>query len=399
MRRMDTATHPRDTITPAAFAVAPELVGTPLAAPWRRGVAMGIDLILAALLASALKAPSILAAAGLSVFLYRWTARKQAASPAARRLWNALRIAGIVLLFGTSIAAFSSLSSRVRERIAGNGEVDEKEATISGKGVKLEGSILEAGITVSDIVRLARAKDEASASAAAERITRRVARAGLSPEEVRDLRVALERPGEIPLSPAAQTALKAALQKLEGEGDSPAAAPPPSPDSLVLALADALRTGTAAEARPLRRQLATTLARDTLEALLSKNQKLSQRVDRLQEENDQLTEEREAADRKFDPIRLIRVLLDDLGIGIGWTALYFTFFTTAWRGRTPGKRLLGIRVIQLDGKPLGWWASFERFGGYAAGFVTGLFGFAQIYWDRNRQAIHDKISETVVIRG
>ena len=29
--------------------------------------------------------------------------------------------------------------------------------------------------------------------------------------------------------------------------------------------------------------------------------------------------------------------------------------------------------------------------------ATGLLGFIQIYWDANRQAIHDKISATVVI--
>ena len=45
-----------------------------------------------------------------------------------------------------------------------------------------------------------------------------------------------------------------------------------------------------------------------------------------------------------------------------------------------------------------WWLSFERAGGYAAGFATGLLGFAQIFWDPNRQAIHDKVSETIVIQ-
>lgn len=59
---------------------------------------------------------------------------------------------------------------------------------------------------------------------------------------------------------------------------------------------------------------------------------------------------------------------------------------------------MGIRIIRLDGQQIGWWAAFERFGGYAAGVATGLLGFAQISWDRNRQAVQDKISETVVIR-
>jgi len=58
---------------------------------------------------------------------------------------------------------------------------------------------------------------------------------------------------------------------------------------------------------------------------------------------------------------------------------------------------LGIRVIQLDGAKISLWAVFGRYGGYAAGFKTGLLGFMQIFWDANRQWIQDKISSTVVI--
>jgi hypothetical protein len=90
--------------------------------------------------------------------------------------------------------------------------------------------------------------------------------------------------------------------------------------------------------------------------------------------------------------------LDDLGIGFGWGALYFTAFTVLGKGQTPGKRLFGARIIRLDGRPVGWWLAFERFGSYFASFSTGMLGFAQIFWDRNRQALHDKAVETVVIR-
>ncbi|MCJ8273987.1 MAG: RDD family protein [Psychrosphaera sp.] len=93
------------------------------------------------------------------------------------------------------------------------------------------------------------------------------------------------------------------------------------------------------------------------------------------------------------------IIVDDLGFGFGWAAFYFTLFTAWWHGQTPGKRIAGIRVIQLDGTRLGLWDSFGRYGGYGAGFATGLLGFFQIYWDTNRQAIQDKISATVVIRG
>jgi len=54
--------------------------------------------------------------------------------------------------------------------------------------------------------------------------------------------------------------------------------------------------------------------------------------------------------------------------------------------------------VRLSGEPLGLWEAFERFGGYAAGLATGLLGFVQLYWDPNRQAIHDRVARTVVVR-
>ncbi|MAG77717.1 MAG: hypothetical protein CL811_13285 [Colwelliaceae bacterium] len=91
------------------------------------------------------------------------------------------------------------------------------------------------------------------------------------------------------------------------------------------------------------------------------------------------------------------IFIDDLGLGFGWAAFYFTVLTSLWRGQTPGKKLMGIRVVQLDGTDLSLWDSFGRYGGYGAGIATGLVGFAQIFWDANRQAIHDKISATIVV--
>mgnify|MGYP003632408644 CR=1 FL=1 len=88
---------------------------------------------------------------------------------------------------------------------------------------------------------------------------------------------------------------------------------------------------------------------------------------------------------------------EELGLGFGWAAFYFSIFTAWWKGQTPGKRLLGMKVIKLDNQPLNLWESFGRYGGYAAGFATGLMGFLQVFWDPNRQAIQDKISETLVI--
>ncbi len=101
--------------------------------------------------------------------------------------------------------------------------------------------------------------------------------------------------------------------------------------------------------------------------------------------------------QSFSLIDSIRNLLGDVGFDFGWAAVYWTLLTGWWNGQTLGKRLFGLRAVQLNGKPFTMWDSFNRCGGYAAGVATGLLGFAQALWDSNRQAIHDKVSFTVVI--
>jgi hypothetical protein len=129
--------------------------------------------------------------------------------------------------------------------------------------------------------------------------------------------------------------------------------------------------------------------------------RLDRRIDALEEQNEELEDE---ADRLRSQVqnpslwRMARATANDFGITIGWVGLYFTLFLAWWGGRTPGKYLLGIRVVRLSGEPLSLWFAFERFGGYAAGLATGLLGFVQLYWDPNRQAIHDRVARTVVIR-
>ena len=82
----------------------------------------------------------------------------------------------------------------------------------------------------------------------------------------------------------------------------------------------------------------------------------------------------------------------------GIAALYFTFFTAKKRTATPGKWLMGIRVLKLDGRPLTTWESFERFGGYFASVGTLALGLLDFWRDKNRRLAHDRISNTVVVR-
>ena len=89
--------------------------------------------------------------------------------------------------------------------------------------------------------------------------------------------------------------------------------------------------------------------------------------------------------------------LHRLGLRFGWAIAYFSLLPFWWKGQTVGKRLFGLRVVELTGKPLGLMTCFGRYGGYAAGLATGGMGFLQILWDPNRQAVEDKLAHTVVV--
>jgi hypothetical protein len=89
--------------------------------------------------------------------------------------------------------------------------------------------------------------------------------------------------------------------------------------------------------------------------------------------------------------------LDSVGLGYGGALLYFTLVPLWWPGQTVGKRLLGLRVVELSGAPMTAVLAFKRFGGYIAGLATGGAGLAQVMWDPNAQGLHDRAARTLVL--
>lgn len=85
-------------------------------------------------------------------------------------------------------------------------------------------------------------------------------------------------------------------------------------------------------------------------------------------------------------------------VGFGITVAYFGLVTWLWRGRTPGKRLMKIRVVSLSHEKITLWQSVERALGYGASALEAGFGFFQVFLHANRQAVHDRIAETVVVQ-
>ncbi len=79
----------------------------------------------------------------------------------------------------------------------------------------------------------------------------------------------------------------------------------------------------------------------------------------------------------------------------------YAYFILFYRfgGRPPGKRLFGLKVIDLHGKPnLGWYQAFERTHGYAASTLAASLGFLQVLWDHEGLTMHDRLAGTTVVR-
>lgn len=99
----------------------------------------------------------------------------------------------------------------------------------------------------------------------------------------------------------------------------------------------------------------------------------------------------------FDEDRIMGVLGPYYLFSTIITILYFTYFHGSI-GQTPGKMLCGLKVVRVDGEPLGFARALLRWAGYLPSSLVFGLGFLWIAWDRNKQAWHDKIAGTRVIR-
>jgi uncharacterized RDD family membrane protein YckC len=83
---------------------------------------------------------------------------------------------------------------------------------------------------------------------------------------------------------------------------------------------------------------------------------------------------------------------------LAWLVVYAGLSVWWSNGLTVGKRLLGIRVVSLKQKKITLWQSVERSLGYGASALEGGFGFIQYFIHHNRQCVHDRIAETIVVK-
>jgi hypothetical protein len=378
------AERTNERITQEAFSVSAELIGLPLAGPWRRLGAIAIDLAIVGLLVN-MGGAVLLGLALVWVFL-RLSARA-ATGGSGRVMRLALRGFAVVLLFSLGLKVWRGAEAKAT-KLASAALVD----AAAGSGKKA--GPLRAGLSMgTGFIALENADDQDDARPVARDLVRSMRDLGMKDGEIRS---ALDDFGQ---KHPGQPWMPGLLREMaDSVGVKQTAAPRPlNVDSVALAYAAAVRKHDSAGVHTLAPVLGSALVADSLKALHTSVARLTGDRTGLRHDLAEAKKDAESLE-EMGLLHLIARVADELGIGFGWTGLYFTAFLALWKGQTPGKRLLGLRVMRLDGEKIGLWAAFERFGGYAASIFTGLLGFAQIFWDKNRMALHDKISETVVVR-
>ena len=99
---------------------------------------------------------------------------------------------------------------------------------------------------------------------------------------------------------------------------------------------------------------------------------------------------------------LLDIPLSIVTLGIGWLIWNIVVMT---KGQNPGKQLVGMYIINSKGEPIGFWhqallralVGMYVLGGMTLGVYT-IVDFLWPLWDRNNQALHDKVAGTFVVR-
>ncbi len=92
-----------------------------------------------------------------------------------------------------------------------------------------------------------------------------------------------------------------------------------------------------------------------------------------------------------------------LAVFLIWSS-YFVLFEWVWRGQTPGKRWLKLRVIREDGRPVTFWEAaarnllriFDMMPWLGVPFYS--VGLVCVFASRRDQRIGDMVAGTVVVR-
>jgi|SRR5665213_87871 len=81
-----------------------------------------------------------------------------------------------------------------------------------------------------------------------------------------------------------------------------------------------------------------------------------------------------------------------------WQWLYFALFESSAMRATPGKAACGLIVVGLDGGQISFGRATGRYFAKIISALILMIGFMMAGWTRRKQALHDIIADTLVLR-
>lgn len=90
--------------------------------------------------------------------------------------------------------------------------------------------------------------------------------------------------------------------------------------------------------------------------------------------------------------------LGSVGLLLNLIPLLYSVGFVGWRGQTPGKMLLGLKIIRVDGEEVGYLRAFIRWIGMLISSLTLCIGYLIAAFTTHKRALHDYIAGTRVIR-
>ena len=81
-------------------------------------------------------------------------------------------------------------------------------------------------------------------------------------------------------------------------------------------------------------------------------------------------------------------------------ALFYSVYleSSSWQA-TPGKKLVGIKVVDLEGQRVTFGRASLRNVAKSLSMITMCIGYLMPLWNPKRQALHDKVTKCLVVHG
>ena len=98
-------------------------------------------------------------------------------------------------------------------------------------------------------------------------------------------------------------------------------------------------------------------------------------------------------------MELTNVQIASGAVGLIWAFVYYLVSQAGRWQATPGKRLLGLRIIRTDGQRVGVGLALGRYLSYIVSALILSIGFLMIGWTDQKKGLHDMMCGTRVVYG